>query len=244
MASPVHKTQHIVLRNLTGKTHAAGTKDAALVIEHDPLPQIHILGFLDLVFRETTRPGSVLHGELLQLTLPRLIADRAVQRMVDQKELHHSVTTILHQGGIGPDSHAWGDAGRATNLRSGHPGNLRLPVCAENRFSIRPHLGGSHFKQTHPAISNDRKLGMIAVMRDEFLGPVGHLDHVQAPGHLHPDPIDLHINQILFVLGHIVVPGIHGVVLTTAHGWLNESGRWCPSWPPFRFAGSAGKIPL
>ena len=50
---------------------------------------------------------------------------------------------------------------------------------------------------------------MVTVVRDKLLRPVRNLDHVQSAGHLHPDSVNLNIDQIFLVLGHIVIPGIH-----------------------------------
>ena len=50
---------------------------------------------------------------------------------------------------------------------------------------------------------------MVTVVRDKLLRPVRNLDDVQSTRHLHPDSVNLNIDQILLVLGHIVIPRIH-----------------------------------
>jgi len=52
---------------------------------------------------------AVGHRLVLQVAFAALIADRAVQRMVDEKELHHSLAHLLHFRGVGVDDHAVGD---------------------------------------------------------------------------------------------------------------------------------------
>ena len=83
-------------RDLGGEAHAARTLDAT---GHDRLDQrAHILVFhRALVFRKARARAAIGHGLVLQVAFPALVADRAVQRVVDEQELHHPFAGLLHQ---------------------------------------------------------------------------------------------------------------------------------------------------
>ena len=65
---------------------------------HDRLDQRADIFVLDraLVLREAAAVDAVGHGLVLQVALAALVADRAVERMVDQQELHHAFARLLH----------------------------------------------------------------------------------------------------------------------------------------------------
>ena len=50
------------------------------------------------------------HRLVLQVALAALIADRAIERMIDQQELHHALARLLRLGAVGVDHHAVGRA--------------------------------------------------------------------------------------------------------------------------------------
>jgi hypothetical protein len=51
-------------------------------------PKIHLLRFVHLGLHEPAGGLPVLEGVLLQLALARLIADRTIQRMIDQQRFN------------------------------------------------------------------------------------------------------------------------------------------------------------
>src|SRR5688572_20107524 len=127
------------------KTHAARAFDATLAIEND-------IGTENLAFAVTLfsllEPAVLqvmLHVIVLQPALTRLIAYWTIDRMVDQKKFHHRFAHRYYLGALGQHRHALGHLGVAGDLQLGHL---------------------LDFDQTHAAIAGDRKLGMIAVMRD------------------------------------------------------------------------------
>src|SRR5688572_15120398 len=127
------------------KAHAARAFDATLAIEND-------IGTKNLAFAVTLlsllEPAVLqvmLHVIVLQPALTRLIADRAIDRMVDQKKFHHRLAHRYYLGTLGQYRHALGHLCVAGDLQLGHL---------------------LDFDQTHAAIAGDRKLRMIAVMRD------------------------------------------------------------------------------
>ncbi len=57
-------------------------------------PMSTFFGFLTFSSRKRLSAVAVLDAELLEPALARLVADRAVERVVDQQELHHSLAGI------------------------------------------------------------------------------------------------------------------------------------------------------
>ena len=72
-------------------------------------------------------------GQVLQVALAALVADRAVQRVVDQQQLEHALARLVHRRRIGLDDHAFGDrhgarraaAWASSRSRPGTSGNCR-----------------------------------------------------------------------------------------------------------------------
>ena len=64
--------------------------------------------------------GAVLEGHVLQLALAASVADRAVERVVAEKELQGGLASLGDLGGLGLDDHAFGDRGGAGGLELGH----------------------------------------------------------------------------------------------------------------------------
>src|SRR4051812_12839104 len=153
VAAAIDKPKHVVLRDLLAEPDTARTQNAALVVERHPRTQLDVLRFLHLVLEEARIRAPVLDTELLQPAFARLIADRAIERMIDEKEFHYAFATLLRQRRIGPNAHSVADVLGAGNLRARHPVDDRFAVSAELRLAIRPHLRQSHFDQAHSAIA-------------------------------------------------------------------------------------------
>src|SRR5690606_41312905 len=79
------------------------------------------------------------HGEVLQLALPALVADGAVERVVDEQELHHPLLRLDRRVRVHEDLHALGGGRGARRQRLG-----RLLDLHEDRKSTR--LNSSHVK--------------------------------------------------------------------------------------------------
>src|SRR5205807_1762229 len=99
-AAPIHDAQGIVANDVFGEADAAGAEDAAFVIEHDSGAEVHAFGFMDFGLDKAARGFAVIHGVLLQFALACLVADRAVQGMIDEQELEHALAHLLYGGGI------------------------------------------------------------------------------------------------------------------------------------------------
>src|ERR1700724_3284221 len=98
--------------------------------------------------------GAPSEGDVLQWTLAALVADGAVQRMVDQQELHNRLLCRLHAVAFGVDDHAVLNRGRAAGLQLGDSLDLNeahaagadrlaeLGLVAEHRYLDVAVLGG------------------------------------------------------------------------------------------------------
>ena len=92
-------------RDLGHEADAARAMDAA---RHDGLDQRADILVLDraLVLAEARAVDAIGHRLVLQVALAALVADRAVERMIDQQELHHAFARLLDDGAIGADGRA------------------------------------------------------------------------------------------------------------------------------------------
>src|ERR1017187_1133484 len=94
MAAPVDETEHVVPDHLPAEPDAARAKDASLVVERHPRSEGRVLRLHILRLDVARVPASVAGRLLLELALARLVADRAVQRVVDQEKLHHALAAF------------------------------------------------------------------------------------------------------------------------------------------------------
>ncbi len=161
-------------------------------------------GFLTLSSVKAAAFVAVLHGVFLQLALAGLVADGAVERVIDEEKFHHALAAFVDDGRVDADAHALGDLGgrsRSAGAASSRPRACRRRrgwACAGRR------LGHAHLDQAHAAVARDGELGVVAVMRDELADAARDLDGVEALGELHPDAVDLHVEERC-VGGRIVV---------------------------------------
>ena len=138
--------------HLRGEAHTARARDAARHMGLDQRAKIKILA-RPLGLAVAAEINAIGHGLILQVTLAALIADRAIQRVVDQQKLHHPLTGLLDHGAVGLDH-------RRRAVRAG-PQILDLHGTACGRFRRPAH----DLDQTHPAIPSDRQTLVIAKTR-------------------------------------------------------------------------------
>src|SRR6476659_4476611 len=69
---------------------------------------------------EAALPGAPAQSDDLERALPALVADRAVERMVDQQELDDRVLRLVDAIGLGVDHHPVADRGGAGGLQLRH----------------------------------------------------------------------------------------------------------------------------
>ncbi|MPM93031.1 hypothetical protein SDC9_140167 [bioreactor metagenome] len=124
----------------------------------DALVEHHPLGFV-----VAARAAAVTHRQVLQLALAALVTDRAVERMVDQEELHHRLLRGFRLVAVGVDHHARSDGRGAGRQRLG-------------RFL--------DLDQAHPAVGCDGQFLVVAEMRDVGASLGGGFHHRAAVRHL------------------------------------------------------------
>ena len=159
VVAPVEDAQLARSRDLVAEAHAARAQDAALGVEDDVGSQRHRLRLVDLLVDHPGIVEAVLHVVDLEVALPRLVAHRTVQRVVDQVELHDRLPRLEDPVRLREHHHALGGQGVAGD---GGPGRL-LDV---------------HHAQ--PALPGHGEPGVIAVVRDLDAGLPGRLDEVGA----------------------------------------------------------------
>ncbi len=138
------------------KAHAAGALDAARHFLHGH-QRAGILRNDDALFFFIARLAlAVAHGQVLQLAFAALIADRAVQRVVNQQEFHHRLLCLYGLVRSGAHNHACRD---------------RRSACWQRLRRL------FHFDQAHTAVRSDRQFLVIAEVRNvgsQFVGGVHH----------------------------------------------------------------------
>ena len=140
-----------------------GDERAQVLVEHDALG----LGV-------PRRRAAVADRQVLQLTFAALVADRAVERVVDEQELHHALLRGDRLLGGRPDLHAFGDGRRARRQRLGRLLDLH---------------------EAHPAVRSDGELLVVAEMRHVDAERMRRLDHRAAGGDLKRLAVDFDVQH-------------------------------------------------
>ena len=126
-----------------------------VLVLHGPLAQEVVVG----------EPGPVRaegHALVLQVALPALVADGAVQGVVHQQELHHALTGLTGEVGLG----------------------LHLPAVHHGHGAGRHRLGGLlHLDETHPAVARDGESVVVTEPGDLNTNHGGRLEHCGARVH-------------------------------------------------------------
>ena len=131
---------------------AARAVDAAV---HERLDQrADVLLFDGALVLDVARAAEAVgHRLVLQVALAALVADRAVERMVDEQEFHHAFARLLHQRAGGEDvARRAVPVGRQVGDAHGARGDG---------------LGDAlHLDQAHAAVAGDRQALVVAEARD------------------------------------------------------------------------------
>ena len=156
--------------DLLHEADAAGAVDAAR--HHRLHDRAHIfLGDRALILFVALVAAAIGDGLVLQVALAALVADRAIERVVDQQEFHHALARLLDAGRVGENLLVVGGGQSAACLRLGRP---RL-----------------HLDEAHPAIAGDGQPLMIAEARNLLAGQLAGLEHGGARRNLDLDTVDL-----------------------------------------------------
>ena len=119
----------------------AAAHNAAFVVEADVFANIDVLGLLDLGFLEAGLAAAVFDGKFLKFAFAGLVADRAVERVINKEELHHALAVVFDQLAGGADSHVLGDGVGASN--DGDGASSRFPDNRRHyRLDLRRERGG------------------------------------------------------------------------------------------------------
>jgi len=112
--------------------------------------------------RSACRP-AFLEDEILELALAGLIANRAIQRVIDEQEFEHALACVLRRRGLSLDDHPLGDGRRARDLELGRLFDL---------------------DQAHPADAGDGQARVIAVVRHQHARLLRRFDDERTGGTL------------------------------------------------------------
>ena len=156
-------------RNFRREADAARALDAAGHRGLDDRTHIFVVDRA-LVLLETREAAAIGHRLVLEIAFAALVADRAIERVVDEQELHHPFARLLHHRRVGADVLAVGGRQRAARLGLGRPGR--------------------DFDQAHPAIAGDRQPLVIAEARDLLARKLARLKHGRALRDLDLDAVD------------------------------------------------------
>ena len=143
------------LRHAGDLGHEADAARAVDAARHDGLDQRADILVLDraLVLLVAAGVDAVGHRLVLQVAFAALVADRAVERMVDQQELHHAFARLLHHRRAGADDLA--------ACRRGSGGSRARPGAGRQRLRRADQLD-----QAHAAVAGDRQPLVEAEARD------------------------------------------------------------------------------
>ena len=147
-----------VAGDLAREPGAAVAEDAPLTIEVHEVADRDRLLEVPLLLDEPALPGTERERLVLQGALATLVADRAVERVVDEQELEDAVLRLLHGGRLGVDDHP---------LRHvEHAGHLQ-------RRAARP----LDLDEAHAAHAHRRHPRVVAEARDVHPCALGGRDH-------------------------------------------------------------------
>jgi len=97
---------------------AAPAKDAALLVEHDQVADRVVLLLAPLGLHEFARARAILHRVVLQRALAAFVADRAVERVVDENEAEDGLPRLPHCLAVGDHRHAFAHADRTCCVKA------------------------------------------------------------------------------------------------------------------------------
>ena len=163
--------QLVVVGHLVADADAARAEDAALLIEDDGRTEVDDLLLVDLdavVARQLGVPVEVL---LLQHALAGLVADRAVDRVVDEGELQHLPADIKRARRAGHHLHLVGHRRVAGGDR------LRLTLDVDQALAADRRRGEAR------VVAEERDVGAVLVAGLDDHRPLGDLQRLAVDDH-------------------------------------------------------------
>ena len=185
-ATTLQVHEHIA-RDLLAEAHAALAQDAALAIQQDLGGQAQRLLERALGIGEAGLATALRQRLVLQGALAALVADRAVQRVVDEQELHDAALgTVDDLGGVlGLDDHARGDGLRTRGLGLGHEAQL-----------ARVAVGHTDLHEALAACGHGGQQRVVTETRDPDAGLLGRADHERALGDRNLNVVDGDVDHV------------------------------------------------
>ena len=89
-------------------------------------------GFFTFLLNEAAVGVAVLDRILLQLAFARLVANRAIERMIDEQKFHHALAAFLNQRRGGANRRAFADLRGATNGGARNPVNFWTTIGGQH----------------------------------------------------------------------------------------------------------------
>lgn len=121
MAAAVNEAEDVVLGDFLAEANAARTEDAAFVVERDAGAELGALGFDVFLFDEARVAASVAGGLFLEFAFAGLVADGAVEGVVDEEKFHDAFAGVAHHLRCSANVETGGGVGAAADLGAGHP---------------------------------------------------------------------------------------------------------------------------
>src|SRR5262247_2005 len=175
MITAIDHRKFVGSRNFLKETHTARAFDAALAVKYNVGTEDFPLAIVLFSLLKAARLTVVLHVIILQPTLPRLVTDRTIQRVVNQKKLHHRFANRQHFRALGQDRHPFCRLGVTSDLELRHFLNL---------------------DEAHAAVAGDRQLRVIAIVRDVDAYLRRYLDKIFAFSGSNFFAVDSELNRI------------------------------------------------
>ncbi len=199
MGAALGEAEDGIGRDLIHESDTAAAHDAALVVEADAWADIDVLRLFHFHVHEPGHAAAVLDGLLLQAALAGLIANRTVQRVIDEKELHDAFAALFHEIAGGADAHIFADGIRAGDDGAGNPADDFIAIPVPLRLLAGGGTGGhAHLDEAHAAVARRAELRMVTIVGDRDLRLAAGLDHAGAFGKLVPNAINLDVDHAFF----------------------------------------------
>ena len=175
MLAAVRHTQLHLAGDFLPEAHAARALDAAVHFLHGN-KRPHVFGSKHALFFFVARAVlTITHGQILQQAFTALVANRAIQRVVDEQKLHHPFLRLDRFDALGVHHHA-----------------------IHRRRGAGRHGIGLFFDihQAHAAVGRNRQFLVVAEVRNENAGLLGSLNQHAACRHLDFFAVDIEFNHL------------------------------------------------
>ena len=193
------EAKHRIAGHLVHEADAAAAHDAALVVEPDARADIDVFRLFHLHIHEARNAAAVFDRVFLEAAFAGLVADRAIERVVDEQKLHHALAAFFHDFAGGADAHVFRNRIGAGDHRAGDPADVFVAVFVPLGFLAGCGAGRhAHLDEAHPAVSGGAQLRVVTIVGNDGAGCPAGLDHPRALGKLVPNAVDLDVDHAFF----------------------------------------------